>query len=111
MSGFKLSGMDNLEKALKKGTDLNGVRRIVKGNGANMQEMAMRKAPVDTGTMKRYIMLSVHDEGMTTRIKALANYSSYVEFGTRFQNAQPFIKPSYDKQKTQFKKDLDRLFK
>jgi len=41
----------------------------------------------------------------------LANYSSYVEWGTRFQNAQPFIKPSYDKQKIQFKKDLDRLFK
>ena len=111
MSGFKLSGMDKLEKALSKNKDLSGVKRIVKGNGADMQKSAMRKAPVDTGTLKRYIMISMHDDGMSSRIKALANYSSYVEWGTRFQNAQPFIKPSYDKQKIQFKKDLDRLFK
>jgi hypothetical protein len=34
-----------------------------------------------------------------------------LEYGTRFMEAQPFVKPAYEVQKEQFKKDLDKLVK
>ncbi|PCS15925.1 hypothetical protein RU91_GL000762 [Lactococcus lactis subsp. lactis] len=39
------------------------------------------------------------------------DYSAYVEYGTRFQSAQPFVKPAYNEQKGLFIKDLERLLK
>ena len=39
------------------------------------------------------------------------DYSAYVEYGTRFQSAQPFVKPAYNVQKGVFIKDLERLLK
>jgi len=111
MKGFEITGIDKLEKQLKKNATMQDVKNIVKMNGAELQQKAMRKAAVDTGSMKRYIMLSLLDGGLTSRINALMNYSSYVEWGTRYMSAQPFIKPAYNQQKIQFKKDLERLMK
>ena len=111
MSGFKLSGMDKLEKALKRGTDLNDIKRVVKGNGAELQTNAQRQASVDTGFMKRSITIGIEDSGMTAKIVSTAEYSSYVNYGTRFQTANPFMTNSYNKQRPKFKKDLDRLLK
>jgi len=108
---FEIKGLKELEKQLSENATPEGAKLIVKKNGAKLQEYSMRKVPVDTATLKRSIMLSSHDNGYTTRIKALVNYASYVEWGTRYQTAQPFIKPSYDKVKVQFRKDLERLFK
>lgn len=108
---FEIKGLKELEKQLSENATLEDVKPIVKMHGAKLQEYSMRKVVVDTGTLKRSIMLSSHDNGYTTRIKALVDYASYVEWGTRYQTAQPFIKPSYDKVKIQFKKDLERLFK
>lgn len=106
---FSISGLGALEKKLKSNVEMQDIKNIVKKNGAEMQEMAMRKVPVDTATLKRSIMLSSHDDGYTTRVKALVNYASYVEFGTRYMTAQPFIKPSFFVQKYNFIKDLQRL--
>jgi len=36
-------------------------------------------------------------------------YASYVEFGTRFMEAQPYMKPAFEKQSKQFRKDMNEL--
>ena len=38
-----------------------------------------------------------------------AEYAAYVEYGTRYMNAQPYMRPSYTAQKEQFKSDLKKL--
>lgn len=106
---FSIKGTSQIEKHLKRAATMNDVKNVVQLNTSEMQQKAQRKAPVDTGALKRYITLSVIDGGLTGRINALMNYSAYVEFGTRFQTAQPFIKPAYNEQKKQYERDLMRL--
>lgn len=111
MSNLKITGTKELEKQLKKNATMQDIKNVIRMNGAEMQEKAMRNAPVDTGSLKRYIMISILDGGLTVRVNSLMNYAPYVEYGTRFMAAQPFLKPAYDKQKIAFKRDLERLMK
>ena len=71
----------------------------------------MRKAPVDTGTLKRSIGLTIDDGGMAAQVEPTVEYAPYQEYGTRFMEAQPFVGPAFREQKEIFKRDLDRLVK
>ena len=42
-------------------------------------------------------------------VEPTAEYAPYVEFGTRFMNAQPYLKPAFKKQSKQFRKDMNEL--
>ena len=108
---MELRGVKELQEVLRKKIKLDAVRRIVAQNGAEMQEKAQRNAPVDTGMLKRSVELDISDLGLTVTVAATAEYSGYVEHGTRFQEAQPFITPAFNQQKEQFKRDLDQLVK
>lgn len=105
----RLKGVKELRIALKKKADMSQVRRIVKMNGAELQQKAQRKAPVDTGTLKRSIGLEIKDGGLTAECAATAEYAPYQEWGTRYMEAQPFMKPAFNEQKERFKHDMDRL--
>lgn len=104
-----MGGLKELQVHVAAGMDLDPVREVVKMNGAELQRKAMKNAPVDTGSLKRYIMLSVMDGGLTARINPLMNYSAYQEYGTRYMAAHPFMRPALNDQKKQFKADLKRL--
>jgi phage protein, HK97 gp10 family len=107
----KFNGVKELKVVLKKKADMGAVRQIVKKNGAGLQVKAQRNAPVDTGTLKRSIGLDISDGGLTAESKAGAEYAPYVEWGTRFMEAQPYMKPAFHEQREQFKRDMDRLAK
>ncbi len=107
--GVKLTGVKELQGKLKKNATLDDVKRIVKYNGAQLQTNAQRKAPVDTGNLKRSIGISMKDKGMTAEVEPTAEYAPYVEYGTRFMNAQSFVGPAFYDQEEKFKKDLKRL--
>ena len=107
--GFTVIGMEKLQKKLRKNVDLNEVKKIVKTNGAEMQAEAQRIVPVDNGALKRSIGLEIKDSGMTAEVEPTAEYAPYVEFGTRFMNAQPYMKPAFEKQSKQFRKDMNEL--
>ncbi|MFQ8894288.1 MAG: HK97-gp10 family putative phage morphogenesis protein [Dorea sp.] len=42
-------------------------------------------------------------------IEPTADYAAYVEYGTRFMNAQPYMRPAYNAQKGKFKSDMQKL--
>lgn len=109
MAKVTIAGIEKLEKKLRKNMDLSAVKTVVKKNGAELQTKAQKKAPVDTGTLKRSIGLSVADAGMTAEVEPKAHYGAYVELGTRFMNAQPYLKPAFDEQKRIFKQDMNKL--
>lgn len=111
MAGVKFTGLHELQAALKKNVTLDDVKRVVKKNGGDMQVKAQRNAPVDTGTLKRSIGLEHSDGGLTATVEPTSEYSPYVELGTRHMDAQPYLKPAFNEQKAQFKRDLDRLVK
>ena len=120
MPKIKLEGMEKLQVKLKKNVQMSKVKQIVKDNGAALQEAAQRKAPVGTpqstgipgyvgGKLKQSIGLDITDGGLTAEVEPTADYAAYVEYGTRFMEAQPYLKPAYDEQKKKFVKDLNEL--
>lgn len=109
MAEIKFEGIAKLNKGLKKRMDMSTVKTVVKKNGSEMQKKAQRNAPVDTGNLKNNIGLEISDGGMTATVEPTAEYAPYVELGTRFMEAQPFLKPAFEEQKKQFEKYLKEL--
>lgn len=104
-----LKGLSELTMKLKSNANLKDVKQIVKQNTAELTQGAQRKAPVDTTFLRRSITMQISDGGFTGSVKPTAEYAPYVEYGTRFMSAQPFMRPAFNKQKAQFKSDMDKL--
>jgi HK97 gp10 family phage protein len=60
--------------------------------GYLMESYAKAIAPVRTGRLRDSIFHSV--EHLVLTIGAKAYYASFVEFGTRFMHAQPYLRPA-----------------
>lgn len=107
----ELRGADELKAALISKAMNKAAARIVRYHSAQLQQRAQEKTPVDTGHLKRSIFLKIEGDGNDTAgiIRAEANYSGYVEKGTRFMTAQPFLFPAQMQVKPGFLRDLRRL--
>lgn len=124
---FEPKGLKALEKRLKDMYSLNEVKMIVRKNGrqlnARMQKEAEFKGhyehvsgkgkvfKIPTGRTKGSIDTVYTDDGFTVEVGPTTEYASYVEYGTRFMDAQPFVRPAYNEQKNQFIKDMQKLVK
>lgn len=115
MGRIEVKGLDKLQKALKDNVTLNDVKRVVKHNGAELQKKMQKKADFEkgyqTGTTKRSIGLEIKDGGFTAESGPTTEYAPYLEYGTRFMDAQPFVRPALNEQKQKFKDDLQKLVK
>lgn len=113
MPKLTVTGLDELEKALKKNVRMDDVKRVVRHHGAALQERMHDKADFkmgyQTGDTKRSIGLEIENGGFTASVGPETEYSPYLEYGTRFMEAQPFVKPSYQVQKEKFKQDMQKL--
>ena len=109
MADIKIVGMQKLQKKLKDNVSMADVKRVIRHNGAEMQAKAQENAPVRTGYLKRSIGLEITDGGMTAEVEPTADYGPYVELGTRYMEAQPYLKPAFDEQKEKFEKDMKKL--
>lgn len=119
--------LDKLHRRLKDNVTMDDVKRVVRYNGTQLHSKMNKKADFrghigwksgvgktmisPTGETKRSIHLELKDSGYTAEVGPTTHYSKYLEYGTRFMDAQPFIKPAFDEQKEKFKKDMDRLVK
>lgn len=119
MPSIKVEGLKELQKKLKDNVTMDDVKRVVKHNGSELQEKMMRHADFNmgyqTGTTKRSIGeaggMTFEDDNMTVTVQPQTEYAAYLEYGTRFMHAQPFVRVAYDQQKTKFKSDMQRLVK
>ena len=115
MGGIKVKGLDKLQKALKDNVNLDDVKTVVAKNGSALQRKMQKNADFDkgyqTGTTKRSIGLEIKDSGYTAEVGPETEYSPYLEYGTRFMDAQPFVRPAYEEQIAKFKSDMQKLVK
>lgn len=113
MSKIKVSGLNKLQKALKENVTLDDVKRVVSHNGSQLQRKMQKNADFkmgyQTGQTKRSIGLEIKNSGFAAEVGPETEYAPYLEYGTRFMDAQPFIKPAYDEQKEKFKRDMQKL--
>ena len=128
MPVIRIEGLDELLKELHKKADKQDIRQVVKQNGSELQTKSKRNAErfkghyewvrnkgrvfvKPTGTLRDSIGLEIIDGGMTAEVEPTAEYAAYVEYGTRFMESQPYMRPAFNAQKRQFKKDLEKLMK
>lgn len=125
MPGIKIDGVDELRKKLKENVTMNMVKTVVEDNGKELRRRMKAKAEFrghmgyrggvytfiePTGTTKGTIEKDpLTDGGLTVTVHPTTEYSPYLEYGTRFMDAQSFVRPALDEQKRQFKKDMDKL--
>lgn len=111
----KLTGADALIKHLNRNATLDDVKKTVRLNGSELERRMKRNASFtkgyQTGETKRSIGLEIKDQGLTAEVKPTTHYAPYLERGTRFMNAQPFVFPSFSVQEKVFIKDMRRLMK
>ena len=105
------TGLNELQRGLIERSHLEAAKTVVAKNGSRLQTKAQGNAPVDTGTLMRSIGLSIRDGGLTANVEATAHYAGYVELGTRYMEAQPYMKPAFYQVKGQFNSELKRLVK
>lgn len=123
MADIKFNGIDDLRKQLQKNMNMDDVKKVVKANGADLQQLAQRNASFrghtdstgrfikPTGTTKRSIHLEIRYNGMAAHVAPTTHYSPYLEHGTRFMSAQPFMRPAFFYQRYQFIKEMQQLMK
>jgi HK97 gp10 family phage protein len=75
--------------------------------GAEMvQTDAVRMVPVDTGQLKNSIAIKQHGRGteIAFDIGSLTEYARIVEYGSKFQKAQPYLRPALDMNRSHIKR-------
>ena len=113
MGVIRIEGLEELQKQLKKNANMDDVKRVVRHNGSQLKKKIQRNADFEkgyqTGETKRSIMLEISGDGLTAESGPTTDYSEYLEFGTRFMDAQPFVKPALEEQSKKFESDLRKL--
>lgn len=95
------------------------IRNVVMKNGADLQEDAQKRMTktvayvkgYSKGTTRRSTTLSISDDGMIATVAPHTEYFSYIEYGTRYMEAEPTLNPAFQKIKQQFYKDVIGLVK
>lgn len=113
MAKIKWEGLEELQKKLRDNVTMNDVKRVVRKNGADLQQKIQEKAEFtqgyQTGQTKRSVDLVIKDGGFTADSGPTTEYSGYLEYGTRFMEAQPFVRPALEEQASKFKRDMQKL--
>ena len=83
---------------------------IVQNTALRVETRAKEAAPVDTGYLKQHIQ--AEKTGMlSAEVDSTANYSIYLEMGTRKMPAQPFMRPAMKQEEVFFFQKLQNLLK
>lgn len=112
MPKIKITGLDKLQKALKDNVTMDDVKKVVKTNGSQLQKKMQNNADFvkgyQTGQTKDSIRLELIDQGFTAEVGPTTEHAEYLEYGTRFMQAQQFVGPAFNDQAEKFKRDMQR---
>lgn len=106
---LEYKGIDHLVRHLKKAATMETVKVVVKSNTAEMNEKMQRGAPVDTGYLRRSINMRLLEAGFSGVVGPTANYAPYLEYGTRYMSARPFVRQAFNYQKVKFMAEMKAL--
>ncbi|MGF3072736.1 HK97-gp10 family putative phage morphogenesis protein [Facklamia sp. P9177] len=96
---------------------LDDAKTIVRENGKRLTNNIAKEAVFvkgySTGETKRSIPLGsgLRDGDLTAFAGPTTGWAVYPEYGTRFMEEQPYVKPGFEQTKLQFIDDLERLTK
>lgn len=113
---FNFSGFKELEALMKKSANVTQqVKSVVSKNGDFLKERMVRNADFkegyQTGTTKLSIQEHIENGGMAVTVGPTTEYAPYLEYGTRYMEAQPFVRPAFTIQVPKFVRDLENIIK
>lgn len=118
--GINITGVNALSEKLKKNATMDDVKKVVKTNTVELNRKMVQKAQFKghekngvfispTGATRRSITTKLALNGMQGKDFPTTEYAFYLEYGTRFMSAQPFVSPAFRQQKPIFLSDMKRL--
>lgn len=111
----RIEGLDDLQAGLKGRMNLSPVMDVVKKHGAQLSSKTQSNMNAaythgySTGRTRRSVSPVFSDGGMTVSVGPTTNYFPYLEYGTRFMDAMPTLKPAFDVQSQMFINELKQL--
>lgn len=122
--GFEINGLNELQKRFGEMPELleKDLQKVVKKNTDELERQTrahayFRRYPVKnpkaplTGQLRNSIMSTLEPDGLAGIVGTHTVYAPYVEYGTRFMRAQPYMKPAFKKVSKEFIKDIENLVK
>lgn len=104
-----ISGIDDLIETIEEAKKMDDVKAIVKNDTAYMANRIAKETPVKSGYLKRSETPSIKDDGMTGEVEAMADYSPYVEYGTRYMYGRFYMKKGHATAAKRFINDMEAL--
>ena len=83
--------------------------QVVRKAALDTMADAKTLAPVDTGNLRNSITTDARPGDLVAVVEATADYSAYVEFGTRRMRPQPFMRPSQERNTPGFLDAISQL--
>lgn len=114
---IEIKADEDLIKKLRKLKKIDFVKDKVKKHGGMLQETMKEMATPDViyikgysvGDTKKSISLNITDEGLTAEVGSGMEYTPYIEYGTRFAEAEPVVRPAFNKHAGKFIEDIRKL--
>lgn len=121
---MEIQGLEELQRDIEKLLKTkNEMKKVVKKNGAELQKNAMKNARhsasggvfakgYTTGHTRKNLQqngVRLTDDGLTATISSTTDYAAYLEYGTRHMEAEPYMKPAYEKQKRVFEEEIEKV--
>lgn len=121
MAKISFKGLDKLEKKLIQNVKMEEVKKVVRDNGLTLQGNVVKNAGeitfnkgYFTGNLKQDVAgngFKLSNGGLTAKVGTSVEYGPHLEFGTRYMEAEPFLKAPFEQVKKEFKSDIDKLTK
>lgn len=128
MADFQIEGMDALVQKINSLSYAgNQARDVVKKNGSELQKQTQQNMTREytghyewakgtgrvwkkpSGDTRRSANVQISDDGRTAMVAPNTKYFPYLEYGTRFMEARPTLKPAFDQVAPVFINDMKRL--
>lgn len=112
-----IKGLNNLTRKfhkLQKAAQGRILENAVTAGCLPIQNAAVVKAPVETGTLRRSIhteIISSSESSVRASVGTDVEYAPYQEFGTVHIPAHPYLRPAFDEQKNNAKNEIAAALK
>lgn len=120
-----MRGGKNLTRILKTLPDelQKPVKDTIRENAREVWSAARQAAPVDTGALRDAVKIRFSNKGLRARIGVFRQtkkqrakgvdtfYAAFVELGTQFRKATPFLFPAFRSRKTQGRAEIAKTAK
>ena len=116
-SMIQFEGLEKLEQALNEQASLKPVKKIIQKAGAelNNETVSNMQTVYTKGYSKKNNVnntsLEIQNGGLKAVQTTQTDHIIYNEYGTRYMEAEPAIKPAFDKAVQNVKRELNNLTK